>query len=224
MAGQEGREVEERQQHLAGLPDQVLYGVAYYAEYQPYDRLERDLDLMAAADLTVIRVGESVWSTWEPEDGRFELDWLQPVLDGAHARGIRVILGTPTYAMPPWLVRKYPEVTAERATGKRIPYGHRQDADYSQPAFRWHAERITRKVVGRYADHPAVIGYQVDNEPGNELFHNHAAFHGFVDHLRERYGDDVAGAQRALGARLLVAPDRALGRAVARRRQHRPVV
>ena len=50
----------------------MLYGVAYYAEYQPYDRLERDLDLMAEADLTVIRVGESVWSTWEPEDGRFE--------------------------------------------------------------------------------------------------------------------------------------------------------
>ena len=93
---------------LSGLPEQVLYGVAYYAEYQPYDRLERDLDLMAQAGLTVIRVGESVWSTWEPEDGRFELEWLAPVLDGAHARGIKVILGTPTYAMPPWLARKYP--------------------------------------------------------------------------------------------------------------------
>ncbi len=103
---------------------------------------------MAAAGLTVIRVGESVWSTWEPEDGRFELEWLAPVLDGAHARGIKVILGTPTYAMPPWLVRKYPEVTAERRTGARIPYGHRQDGDYSHAAFRWHADRITRKVVG----------------------------------------------------------------------------
>jgi beta-galactosidase len=175
-------------ERLGRLPHQVLYGVAYYAEYQPYDRLERDLDLMAEADLTVIRVGESVWSTWEPEDGRFELDWLQPVLDGAHARGISVVLGTPTYAMPPWLARKYPEVTAERHTGQRIPYGHRQDADYSHPAFRWHAERITRKVVGRYADHPAVIGYQVDNEPGIELFHNRGAFEGFVDRLREKYG------------------------------------
>jgi beta-galactosidase len=181
----------QRRERLTRLPAQVLYGVAYYTEYQPYDRLERDLDLMAAADLTVIRVGESVWSTWEPEDGRFELDWLQPVLDGADAREIKVILGTPTYAMPPWLVRKYPEVTAERGTGRRIPYGHRQDGDYSHPAFRWHAERITRKVVGRYVDHPAVIGYQVDNEPGMELFHNRAAFEGFVDVLRAQYGDDV---------------------------------
>jgi beta-galactosidase len=163
--------------------------VAYYAEYQPYDRLERDLDLMADADLTVIRVGESVWSTWEPEDGRFDLDWLEPVLDGAHQRGISVILGTPTYAIPPWLARKYPEVRAERRTGERIPYGHRQDADYSHPAFRYHADRVVRRVVGRYVDHPAIIGYQVDNEPGMELFHNRGVFETFVDRLRERYGD-----------------------------------
>ena len=108
-------------ERLGRLPDHVLYGVAYYPEYQRPDRRERDLDLMAEAGLSVIRVGESVWSTWEPEDGRFELDWLQPVLDGAHARGIKVILGTPTYAMPPWLVRKYPEVSGERRTGERIP-------------------------------------------------------------------------------------------------------
>jgi beta-galactosidase len=174
---------------LSRLPAQVLYGVAYYAEYQPYDRLERDLDLMADADLTVIRVGESVWSTWEPEDGHFDLDWLEPVLDGAHQRGISVILGTPTYAIPPWLARKYPEVRAERRTGERIPYGHRQDADYTHPAFRFHADRVVRQVVGRYVDHPSIIGYQVDNEPGMELFHNRGVFETFVDRLRERYGD-----------------------------------
>lgn len=178
-----------RPERLARLPARVLYGAAYYAEYQPYDRLERDLDLMAEAGLSVIRVGESVWSTWEPEDGRFNLEWLQPVLDGAHARGLAVILGTPTYAMPPWLPRKYPEVTAERRTGQRIPYGHRQDADFTHPAFRFHAGRIVRAIVGRYRDHPAVIGYQVDNEPGMELFHNRGVFQTFVDRLRERYGD-----------------------------------
>ena len=174
---------------MAALPARVLFGAAYYHEYQPYERLKDDLDLMAKAGFSVIRVGESVWSTWEPEDGRFDLDWLLPVLDGAHRRGINVILGTPTYAMPPWLVRKYPEVRAERRTGERIPYGHRQDADYSHPAFRFHADRLVREVVGRYVDHPAIIGYQVDNEPGMELFHNRGAFETFVDRLRERYGD-----------------------------------
>lgn len=171
------------------MQDRVLFGAAYYHEYQPYDRLERDLDLMAEARFSVIRVGESVWSTWEPENGRFDLDWLQPVLDGAQARGIAVLLGTPTYAVPPWLVRLYPEIAGERKTGQRIPWGARQEVDFTHPGFRFHAERVIRKIVGRYAGHPAVIGFQVDNEPGNELFHNHGVFQRFVDSLRQKYGD-----------------------------------
>jgi beta-galactosidase len=174
---------------MAVLPARVLFGAAYYHEYQPYDRLKTDLDLMAEARFTVIRVGESVWSTWEPENGRFDLDWLQPVLDGAHERGISVVLGTPTYAVPPWLARQYPEITGERATGHRIGWGARQEVDFTHPAFRFHAERVIRRIAARYADHPAVIGFQVDNEPGLELFHNHGVFHRFVDHLRDRYGD-----------------------------------
>jgi len=174
---------------MAVLPARVLFGAAYYHEYQPTERLKTDLDLMAEARFTVIRVGESVWSTWEPENGRFNLDWLQPVLDGAHERGIAVILGTPTYAVPPWLARQYPEIAGERATGQRIGWGARQEADFTHPAFRFHAERVSRKILERYATHPAVIGFQVDNEPGNELLHNHGVFQRFVDHLRNQYGD-----------------------------------
>ena len=167
----------------------VLFGAAYYYEYQPPELLKTDLDLMAEAGFTVIRVGESVWSTWEPEDGVFDVDWLQPVLDGARERGIAVVLGTPTYAVPPWLARRHPEIAGERATGRRIPWGARQEVDYTHPAFLFHAERVIRRVVARYAGHPAVIGFQVDNEPGNELLHNHGVFQRFVDHLRQRYGD-----------------------------------
>ena len=169
-------------------PDRVLFGAAYYHEYQPTPRLDQDLDLMAAAHFTVIRVGESVWSTWEPENGVFDLDWLQPVLDGAHSRGIGVILGTPTYAVPPWLARLYPEINVERSTGQRMGWGARQEIDYSHPAFLFHAERVSRRIIARYAAHPAVIGFQVDNEPGNEIFYNHSVFQRFVDHLRRQYG------------------------------------
>ncbi|WP_112237913.1 beta-galactosidase [Kribbella monticola] len=171
------------------MQDRVLFGAAYYHEYQPYERLEQDLDLMVEAHFSVIRVGESVWSTWEPENGRFDLDWLQPVLDGAHARGIAVLLGTPTYAVPPWLARLYPELAGERKTGQRIGWGARQEVDFTHPGFLFHAERVIRKIVARYADHPAVIGYQVDNEPGNEVLHNHGVFQRFVDSLRHKYGD-----------------------------------
>ncbi|MHA3700669.1 beta-galactosidase [Jatrophihabitans sp. YIM 134969] len=173
---------------MSHLPDRIRFGAAYYHEYQPTPRLERDLDLMAAASFSVIRVGESVWSTWEPDNGVFDLEWLAPVLDGAHARGIDVVLGTPTYAAPPWLARLYPEINVERSAGHRMGWGARQEIDYTHPAFLFHAERVNRRILARYADHPAVVGFQVDNEPGNEIIANPQVFQRFVDHLRHEYG------------------------------------
>ncbi len=170
------------------VPERFLFGAAFYPEYRPENSPADDLDLMKAAGFTVIRVGESVWSTWEPRDGEFDLEWLRPTLDAAHERGISVILGTPTYAIPPWLQHSHPELAAETATGRPIPWGARQEIDYASPVFRRYAERIIRKVVETYAAHPAIIGYQVDNEPGNVLFHNDHVFEGFVDRLREKFG------------------------------------
>ncbi len=167
----------------------LRFGAAYYPEYQARLDLDQDLDLMRAAHFNVIRVGESVWSTWEPRDGEFDLDWLQPVLDGALARGIGVILGTPTYAVPPWLWHTYPEIAGEVTSGQRQGWGRRQEVDITHAAFRFHAERIVRAILGRYASHPAVIGFQVDNEPGAMLLHNHNTFVGFIDWLKAGYGD-----------------------------------
>jgi beta-galactosidase len=171
------------------VPGRIYFGAAYYNEYQPTERLDRDLDLMASAGFSVIRVGESVWSTWEPEDGRFQLDWLAPVVEGAHRRGIGVVVGTPTYAVPPWLQRLYPGLAGERAPGQPIPWGGRQEVDFTHPAFRFHAERVIRAVVQRYAPHPAVIGFQLDNEPGLEILMNRGVFERFLDQLRHHYGD-----------------------------------
>jgi beta-galactosidase len=174
------------------LPRPVLFGAAYYTEYQPVERTRIDLDLMADAGFTVIRVGESVWSTWEPREGEFDLDWLQPVLDGAHERGISVVMGTPTYAVPPWMHERYPETAAQPTTGRPLPYGGRQDADFTNPTFRFFAERVIRRIAERYRDHPAVIGWQLDNEPGAELLHNPGVFARFKQELREQYGDAEA--------------------------------
>lgn len=170
------------------LEQQILFGAAYYHEYQPTPRLAEDMRMMRKAGFTVIRVGESVWSTWEPENGTFDLEWLAPVLDEAQENGIKVILGTPTYAVPMWLGRLYPEINVHRATGQPMGWGARQEIDYSHPAFLFHAERIIRRIVSRYADHPAVVGFQVDNEPGNEIFYNAQVFQRFIDFLRGKYG------------------------------------
>ncbi|WP_165068322.1 beta-galactosidase, partial [Marisediminicola senii] len=173
----------------SALDGRILFGAAYYQEYQQTGTLDRDLGLMVEANVTVIRVGESVWSTWEPRDGEFDLEWLQPVLDGARDRGIAVIIGTPTYAIPPWLQAKHPEFAIQRADGSSIGWGQRQEVDFTNPEFLPYAERVIRRILERYASHPAVIGFQVDNEPGAHLIHNPHTFAAFVEWLRARYGD-----------------------------------
>ena len=75
----------------------MLYGVSYYFEYQPMDRLDEDVAMMAAAKINYARIGDSIWSLCEPTEGEVDLDWLQRVLDALHAAGIKVIITTPTY-------------------------------------------------------------------------------------------------------------------------------
>jgi beta-galactosidase len=143
--------------------DRLLYGVAYYDEYMPYDRLDKDVAMMKAAGINVVRIAESTWSTLEPQEGKFDFSHIDRVLDAMHKAGIRVIIGTPTYAVPTWLARKYPDVLAITNRGPN-QYGVRQNMDISNPDFRRHAEAVIRALLGHVKNHPAIIGYQVDNE------------------------------------------------------------
>lgn len=177
----------------------LRYGAAYYNEYHQERvtdqsgielaaRTDEDFRLMREGGVTVIRVGESVWGRWQPEPDRFDLDWLQPILDRAHANGIGVILGTPTYAVPSWVFTEHPGVIAHQATGAPVPYGHRQNVDYTSAEFRALCEPLITKIVRRYADHPSIIGWQIDNEPGAYLLHNDGVFESFKAALSDEYG------------------------------------
>ncbi|HUK17748.1 MAG TPA: beta-galactosidase [Bryobacteraceae bacterium] len=181
----------------------VLYGAAYYPEYMPYDRLEKDVDLMRAAGITVVRVGESTWSSWEPRDGQFEFAWMERAIDRLHQAGIEVILGTPTYSIPTWLYKAHPEIAVTHA-GTAPPlanpyyptyppsltpgaYGPRQNYDFLNPDFRKHAERIIRQIVGHFKDHPAVIGYQIDNETFPNGVATPYTTAAFLERLQRKY-------------------------------------
>src|SRR5689334_7975222 len=94
----------------------ILYGVAFYPEYMPYERLDTDVELMRKAGINVVRVGESTWSSWEPRDGDFQFAWIQRILDRLQQAGIKVILGTPTYSIPTWLYKQHPEIAVTHAT------------------------------------------------------------------------------------------------------------
>ena len=183
--------------------DTILYGVAYYPEYMPYDRLDKDVDLMQKAGITVVRVGESTWSSWEPRDGDFRFSWMQRVLDRLHQAGIKAILGTPTYSIPTWLYKEHPEIlvthngTATPLSDPYYPtyppaltpgyYGPRQNYDFLNPYFRQHAERVIREIVSHFKDHPAVIGYQIDNETFPDGVPTPYMNAAFLERLKTKY-------------------------------------
>ena len=181
----------------------VLYGVAYYPEYMPYDRVDKDVAMMQKAGITVVRVGESTWSSWEPRDGDFQFAWMERVIDKMQQAGIKVILGTPTYTIPTWLYKAHPEIlvthngTAPPLRNPYYPtyppslppgyYGPRQNMDFLNPDYRRYAERVIRQVVGHFHKHPAVIGYQIDNETFPNGVPTPYTERAFLDRLKHKY-------------------------------------
>src|SRR6266853_860189 len=194
---------QSRPTFAADKMESVLYGVAYYPEYMPYDRLDKDVEMMQKAGITVVRVGESTWSSWEPRDGDFQFAWMQRVLDRLHQAGIKVILGTPTYSIPTWLYQEHPDIVVGHAgtapplsdpyspsyPSLRTPgyYGVRQNYDFLNPYFRKYAERIIREIVSRFKDHPAVIGYQIDNETSPTGVSTPYSQTAFLERLKRKF-------------------------------------
>lgn len=168
--------------------EQLFYGAAYYDEYMPYDRIETDMEMMEKAGMNVIRIAESTWSTWEPADGEFDFTHLHRMLDAAKRHHISVIVGTPTYAIPSWLANKATDILALNHGGQEI-YGHRQNMDITHPVYRFHAERIIRKLMEEVKDAPHVIGFQLDNETKHYDTCSPRAQRMFVEELKTAYPD-----------------------------------
>ena len=179
--------------------DKPLYGAAYYAEYTPTDRLDEDIRLMKEAGLTVVRVGESTWSLFEPQDGQFEFAWMDRIIDALHKAGIKVILGTPTYSIPSWLAAEHPEVLSQTWDGGQSHYGIRQNMDLLNDTYRRYSERIIRKMMEHYAQHPAIIGYQVDNEVEARKIDNPDYFEGFREYISQEFHGDLKELNRRWG-------------------------
>lgn len=164
----------------------LRFGAAYYSEYLPYDRVDADMEMMARAGMNTIRIAESTWSTLEPSNGVFNFTHIDRMLDAAKKHNISVIIGTPTYAIPTWLVKKYPDILAITNDGPCI-YGHRQNMDITHPGYLKHAERVIRALMDHIKDTPHIIGFQLDNETKSYGTAGPRAQEMFVEYLKSSY-------------------------------------
>ncbi|WP_168123202.1 beta-galactosidase [Paenibacillus sp. HB172176] len=170
--------------------DHMSVGVCYYPEQWPVELWEDDFRRMRELGITNVRVAEFAWSIFEPEEGVYSFELFDHALELAHKHGIQVILGTPTATPPAWLTTRYPEVLNATFEGVAIQHGLRRHYNYSSPKYRELSASITRKMAEHYKDHPAVVGWQIDNEFNCETkeFYapaDHIAFRGW---LKAKYG------------------------------------
>lgn len=183
------------------FPDTSLsqVGAYYYPEHWDESQWERDLGTMSALGFEFTHFGEFAWAEIEPEEGVFDFEWLDRAVDIAAKHNLKVIMCTPTATPPVWLVRKHPEILLQDESGRRLDHGARQHASFSSPTYRAYALKMVGKLAEHYASHPAVIGWQLDNEPDVQYDYSSESLSEFRKFLTDRYGNDIRELNRAWG-------------------------
>lgn len=185
------------------IPARLYHGVAYYPELWPEADVDRDIAEMKKLGINVARLGEFAWATMEPSDGKISLEFFRRVLDKLHAADIRVILCTPTATPPIWLTHDHPERAFVDANGVVMIHGARQHVSYEHPTVRKASFRIVEAMARELGKHPALIGWQIDNEFKCHVAEDYsdaavASWHrwlknryGTIDRLNAAWGTDI---------------------------------
>ncbi|MBE6784382.1 MAG: beta-galactosidase [Ruminococcaceae bacterium] len=151
---------------------------------------DEDVRLMKLAHVNSATVGIFSWSMLEPEEGVYNFEWLDRILDKLHENGIDVILATPSGARPAWLAQKYPEVLRVEENGIRNEYGVRHNHCLTSPVYREKVRNINRKLAERYKDHPAVKMWHISNEYSGEC-HCELCQEAFREWLKNYYHNSL---------------------------------
>jgi beta-galactosidase len=172
---------------VAGL----CYGGDYNPEQWPEEVWHEDIQLMREAGVNLVTVGVFSWALLEPEEGHYEFGWLDRVLDLLNSSGILVDLATATASPPPWFSRRYPLTLPVTREGIRLWPGARQAFCPSSMDYRAAAVRVAEALAKRYAGHPALAMWHVNNEYGCHNAHCYcdASAAAFREWLQQRYQD-----------------------------------
>lgn len=172
--------------------DHIIHGGDYNPD-QWIDTPEirdEDMRLMNLAHVNSATVGIFSWSVLEPEEGVYNFDFLDEILDKLHQNGKDVILATPSGARPVWLAQKYPEVLRVEETGIRNEYGVRHNHCLTSPVYREKVRNINRRLAERYKNHPAVKMWHISNEYCGEC-HCEKCQQAFRDWLKVEYHNSL---------------------------------
>ncbi|MBU9723196.1 MULTISPECIES: beta-galactosidase [Bacillaceae] len=169
--------------------EEFQLGVCYYPEHWPEELWADDYRRMKEMHFSTVRLAEFAWAIFEPSEGEFSFELFDRAIDLAHEHGLKVVLGTPTATPPAWLTHKYPEVLNSTQEGVQFQHGLRRHYNYNAEIYHQFSARIVRKMVEHYRNHPAVIGWQLDNEFNCEVdvFYSDADHKAFQNWVKKKY-------------------------------------
>ena len=170
--------------------DMLTIGVYYYPEAWPESQWARDMENIHKLGMEYVHMGEFAWYFMEPEEGRYQFDWLEKNVALAAKNGMKVILCTPSATPPIWLTREHPEIRMVNAAGRTMDHGGREHADWSSPLYREYVRKIDTELAKRFGNDPRVWGWQIDNELSHygRLPYGPAATASFRKWLEKKYG------------------------------------
>lgn len=165
------------------------FGGDYNPEQWPKDVWKQDIELMQKAGVNLVSLGIFSWAKIERSEGDYHFDWLDEAMQLLHDGGISVDMATATASPPAWLVKAHPEVQPVNFDGVRLSHGGRQHYCAASDVYREKASQLVDQIASRYAKHPAVVMWHVNNEYGC-----HAPYcfcensrKAFVSWLQQRY-------------------------------------
>lgn len=168
----------------------MRYGVSYYPEHKKQGELETDVKHIIESGINTVRMGEFAWCRFEPREGEFHFEWLDPVVKTFGEHGISTIICTPTACPPAWMIEKHPDILYMDNRGIRRPFGGRRHYCYNNPVYREYSGRIAEKIAEHYGSNPYVAGFQIDNEPAQEgtgRCHCPVCTEKFRTYLKDKY-------------------------------------
>lgn len=173
---------------MNNIINKFLHGADYNPEqWLDYPEIfEKDVELMRKAKCNVMSIGIFSWAMLEPEEGVFNFEWLDNVIDTLYENGISTILATPSGARPAWLSEKYPEVLRVESNRVRNLHGFRHNHCYTSPVYREKTKILNSKLAQRYANNKAVIMWHISNEFGGEC-HCDLCQEEFRKYLNSKY-------------------------------------
>ncbi len=180
----------------------MYLGVDYYPEQWEKSMMSNDMDNIIELGSNVIRIAEFAWHLMEKKEGEYDFSFFDNVIRMAKEKGLKVILGTPTAAIPAWLAKKHPTIISEFEGGRKRVFGGRHVYCFNSPHMYEYSEKIIRKMAEHFKDEDSVVAWQIDNEFGHEgsdicycdncrkAFQKYlkGKFVGDIDLLNETYG------------------------------------